>query len=161
MLVVASVSCIYGLGSPEDYRRMMVRLQVGDRINRDELLLRLVEIQYDRNDICFECAKFRVRGDVVEIWPAYEEMGYRIELFGDEIERLTIIDPLSSAVLATTKELYIYPAKHFVLPEERIKGAVESIGMELEDRLKQLKDQGKLLKAQRLSAHAIRHGNAT
>jgi len=152
VLVVASVSCIYGLGSPEDYRKMMVRLQLGDLIDRDELLLKFVDIQYDRNDVSFERGKFRVRGDVVELWPAYEEFGYRIELFGDEVERLATIDPLTGNVLETHKEMYVYPAKHFVLPEERIAGAVENIGNELEERLKELKEQGKLLEAQRLGA---------
>ena len=152
VLVVASVSCIYGLGSPEDYRKMMVRLQVGDLIDRDEVLLKFVDIQYERNDVSFERGKFRVRGDVIELWPAYEEIGYRIELFGDEVERLGIIDPLTGGVLENQQEMYVYPAKHFVLPEERIKGAVESIGSELEGRLKELKDQGKFLKAQRLGA---------
>jgi excinuclease ABC subunit B len=152
VLVVASVSCIYGLGSPEDYRKMMVRLQVGDIIDRDEVLLKFVDIQYERNDVSFERGKFRVRGDVIELWPAYEEIGYRIELFGDEVERLGIIDPLTGSVLETHQDMYVYPAKHFVLPEERIKGAVESIGSELEERLKELKDQGKLLEAQRLGA---------
>jgi excinuclease ABC subunit B len=152
VLVVASVSCIYGLGSPEDYRKMMVRLQLGDMIDRDKLLLKFVDIQYDRNDVSFERGKFRVRGDVVELWPAYEEFGYRIELFGDEVERLATIDPLTGSVLETHKDMYIYPAKHFVLPEERIQGAVENIGKELEARLKELKEQGKLLEAQRLAA---------
>jgi len=152
VLVVASVSCIYGLGSPEDYRKMMVRLQLGDMIDRDKLLLKFVDIQYDRNDVSFERGKFRVRGDVVELWPAYEEFGYRIELFGDEVERLATIDPLTGSVLETHKDMYIYPAKHFVLPEERIQGAVEKIGEELEARLKELKEQGKLLEAQRLAA---------
>jgi excinuclease ABC subunit B len=152
VIVVASVSCIYGLGSPEDYRKMMVRLKVGGMIDRDEMLLKLVDIQYDRNDVSFERGKFRVRGDVVEVWPAYEEVAYRVELFGDEVEALAVIDPLTGAVLDRLQEMYIYPAKHFVLPEERIKGAVESIQQELEERLKTLKEQGKLLEAQRLAA---------
>ena len=152
VIVVASVSCIYGLGSPEDYRKMMVRLQLGDMIDRDEMLLKFVDIQYERNDVSFERGKFRVRGDVVELWPAYEEFGYRIELFGDEVERLATIDPLTGSVLETHQEMYVYPAKHFVLPEERIQGAVESIGEELEQRLEELKEQGKLLEAQRLAA---------
>jgi excinuclease ABC subunit B len=152
VLVVASVSCIYGLGSPEDYRKMMVKLKLGDIVDRDEVLLRFVDIQYDRNDISFERGKFRVRGDVIELWPAYEEFGFRIELFGDEVERLATIDPLTGAVLETHQEMYVYPAKHFVLPEERIKGAVENINAELEQRLTQLKEQGKLLEAQRLGA---------
>ncbi len=152
VVVVASVSCIYGLGSPDDYRKMMVRLKVGDFIDRDETLLRFVDIQYDRNDVSFERGKFRVRGDVIELWPAYEEIAFRIELFGDEVETLAVIDPLTGAVLEKKQEMYIYPAKHFVLPEERIKGAVEAINEELEGRLKILKDQGKLLEAQRLAA---------
>ena len=152
VIVVASVSCIYGLGSPEDYRKMMVRLQVGQTVDRDEVLRRFVDIQYDRNDVSFERGKFRVRGDVVELWPAYEEIGYRIELFGDEVETLAVINPLTGAVLEKKTDMYIYPAKHFVLPEERIKGAVESIQAELDERLKQLKEHGKLLEAQRLAA---------
>src|SRR5580704_13583542 len=147
VLVVASVSCIYGLGSPEDYRKMMVRLQLGDMLDRDKLLLKFVDIQYERNDVSFERGKFRVRGDVVELWPAYEEIGYRIELFGDEVETLAVIDPLTGGVIEKKEEMYIYPAKHFVLPEERIKGAVERISEELENRLKELKEQGKLLEA--------------
>jgi len=152
VIVVASVSCIYGLGSPDDYRKMMVRLQVGDIVDRDELLLKFVDIQYDRNDVSFERGKFRVRGDVIELWPAYEEIGHRIELFGDEVERMSTIDPLTGTTLETHNDLYIYPAKHFVLPEERIQGAVESVNKELEERLQTLKEQGKLLEAQRLAA---------
>jgi excinuclease ABC subunit B len=152
VIVVASISCIYGLGSPEDYRKMMVRLNLGDIVDRDQLLLRFVDIQYDRNDVSFERGKFRVRGDVIELWPANEEIGYRIELFGDEVERLATIDPLTGGVLETHQEMYVYPAKHFVLPEERIKGAVETISEELEQRLQQMKEQGKLLEAQRLGA---------
>jgi excinuclease ABC subunit B len=152
VIVVASVSCIYGLGSPDDYRKMMVHVKVGDEVDRDEMLLRFVDIQYDRNDISFERGKFRVRGDVVEIWPAYEEIAYRIELFGDEVEALAVIDPLTGAVLERKPDLYVYPAKHFVLPEDRIEGAVAAIQEELDERLQQLKDQGKLLEAQRLAA---------
>ncbi|HEU5116290.1 MAG TPA: DEAD/DEAH box helicase family protein, partial [Isosphaeraceae bacterium] len=99
VVVVASVSCIYGLGSPDDYRKMMVPLRVGQIIDRDEMLLKFVDIQYDRNDVSFERGKFRVRGDVVELWPAYEEIGYRIELFGDEVERLATIDTLTGNVI--------------------------------------------------------------
>jgi excinuclease ABC subunit B len=152
VIVVASVSCIYGLGSPEDYRKMMVRLKLGDIVDRDEVLRRLVDIQYDRNDVSFERGKFRVRGDVVELWPAYEEVAYRFELFGDEVETLAVIDPLTGSVLEKMDDMYIYPAKHFVLPEERIQGSVKAIGEELEQRLQQLKEQGKLLEAQRLAA---------
>ncbi len=152
VIVVASVSCIYGLGSPDDYRKMMVRLKVGEFVDRDAVLLKFVDIQYERNDVSFERGKFRVRGDVVELWPAYEEIAFRIELFGDEVETLAVIDPLTGAVIEKKQEMYVYPAKHFVLPEERIKGAVESIQAELDERLKIMKDQGKLLEAQRLAA---------
>ncbi len=152
VIVVASVSCIYGLGSPDDYRKLTVPLKLGQVIDRDEMLLRFVEIQYDRNDVAFERGKFRVRGDVVELWPAYEEVAVRIELFGDEIEALSVIDPLTGNVLERQQELLVYPAKHFVLPEERIEGAVKAIREELDDRLQQLKEQGKLLEAQRLAA---------
>ena len=152
VIVIASVSCIYGLGSPDDYRKMMVGLKVGQNIDRDEMLLRFVDIQYERNDIDFSRGKFRVRGDVVELWPAYEEFGFRIELFGDEIETLAIIDPTSGSVIEKKQEMDIYPAKHFVLPEDRIQGAVEAIQAELEARLQTMKEQGKLLEAQRLAA---------
>lgn len=152
VIIVASVSCIYGLGSPSDYKRMMVRMAVGESIPRNELLLKLVDIQYERNDIEFSRGKFRARGDIVEVWPAHEEIAFRVELFGDEVERLSIINPVSGQVLQTQQELYVYPAKHFVTPEERIKEAVAGIGKELEERLEQFKAQGKLLEAQRLSA---------
>jgi excinuclease ABC subunit B len=152
VIIVASVSSIYGLGSPEDYRRMMVPLHVGQVVDRDEVLLKFVDIQYDRNDVSFERGKFRVRGDVVELWPAYEEVGVRIELFGDEVESLSVFDPLTGAVIKREEELVVYPAKHFVLPEERIASAVEAIRKELDERLQQFKEQGKALEAQRLAA---------
>ncbi len=152
VVVISSVSSIYGLGSPEDYRKLTVKLHVGQQIDRDEMLLRFVDIQYDRNDVAFERSKFRVRGDVVELWPAYEEIAFRIELFGDEIETLAIIDPLTGGVIERKEEMYVYPAKHFVMPEDRIEGAVKSIQEELDQRLQQLKEQGKLLEAQRLAA---------
>jgi excinuclease ABC subunit B len=152
VIVVASVSSIYGLGSPEDYRKMMVYVKLGQIIDRDEMLRKCIDIQYDRNDVAFERGRFRVRGDVVELWPAYDEIAYRIELFGDEVETLSTIDPLSGAVLEKRDELYIYPAKHFVLPDERIQASVKAIQEELDERLQQLKEQGKLLEAQRLAA---------
>ena len=152
VIIVASVSCIYGLGSPSDYKRMMVRLAVGETIPRNDLLMKLVDIQYERNDIEFCRGKFRARGDIVEVWPAHEEVAFRVELFGDEVERLAVINPVSGQVLQSQEELYVYPAKHFVTPEERIKEAVAGISKELEERLEQLKSQGKLLEAQRLSA---------
>ncbi|MGL4552484.1 MAG: excinuclease ABC subunit UvrB [Gemmataceae bacterium] len=152
VIIVASVSCIYGLGSPSDYKRMMVRVAKDTPVQRDELLLKLVDIQYGRNDVEFGRGTFRVRGDVVEIWPASEEFGMRVELFGDEVESLALINPTSGEVLRNEEELYIYPAKHFVTPEERIRSAVDGIREELEKRLEELKGQGKLLEAQRLAA---------
>ncbi|MBV9122093.1 MAG: excinuclease ABC subunit UvrB [Planctomycetes bacterium] len=152
VLIVASVSCIYGLGSPSDYKRMMVHLGKGETVVRDEVLLRLVDIQYERNDVAFTRGKFRVRGDVLEIWPAYEEFGSRLELFGDEVDALAIINPTSGETLRELEEVYIYPAKHFVTPEDRIREAVEGIRGELEERLAQFRQQGKLLEAQRLGA---------
>ena len=152
VIVVASVSCIYGLGSPDDYREMMVHLTQGDIIDRDEVLSKFVSIQYERNDIDFSSGKFRVRGDCVEIWPSYEEFAYRIEFWGDDIEQLSLINPTSGEVISSEKELSIYPCKHFVLPRERIAGAIQEIKDELEERLDQLKGNGKLLEAQRLAA---------
>src|SRR6202790_4190241 len=152
VIIVASVSCIYGLGSPSDYKRMMIHLPKGVTINRDDLLLRLVDIQYQRNDVAFTRGTFRVRGDVIEVWPASEEYALRIELFGDEVDALAIINPTSGETLRPMDEMYVYPPKHFVTPEERIKEAVEGIGKELEERLAQFRAQGKLLEAQRLSA---------
>jgi excinuclease ABC subunit B len=152
VVIVASVSCIYGLGSPEDYKRMMVILRRGQEVDRDEVLGKLVDIQYERNDVEFARAKFRVRGDCVEVWPAYDEYAVRIEFWGDQVEQLSIIHPTSGATLRQDDELFIYPAKHFVMPEERIAAAVDEIRRELEERLKVLKDTGKLLEAQRLNA---------
>lgn len=152
VIIVASVSCIYGLGSPEDYRSMMVGLRVGSNSDRDEVLRKLVDIHYERNDIEFARGKFRVRGDCVEMWPAYEEYAYRIEFWGDEVEKLSIINPTSGETVTRLDEVYIYPAKHFVMPEDRIHAAVDSIKAELEQRLEEFKNQNKLLEAQRLAA---------
>jgi excinuclease ABC subunit B len=153
VLIVASVSCIYGLGSPADYKRMMIYLKRGETIPREQLLYRMVDIQYERNDVAFTRGKFRVRGDVVELWPAYEEFGLRVELFGDEIESLSIINPLTGETLrGNLDEMYIFPAKHFVTPEERIRTAVEGIRGELAERLQVLRAEGKLLEEQRLEA---------
>jgi excinuclease ABC subunit B len=152
VVIVASVSCIYGLGSPSDYKRMVIGLHKGEQVERDKLLYRLVDIQYQRNDTAFERGRFRVRGDVVEVWPASEEFGLRVELFGDEVDALAFINPLTGETLRAVDELYIYPAKHFVTPEDRIKGAVAGIEKELEERLATFRSQGKLLEAQRLSA---------
>ncbi len=152
VIVVASVSCIYGLGSPADYRQMMVGVAVGDVLDRDAMLAKLVDIQYERNDTDPSRGKFRVRGDSVEVWPSYEEFAYRLEFWGDEVERLSIINPTSGEVIDKLEQVYIYPAKHFVLPEERIHNAVDEIRRELRERLELFKSQGKLLEAQRLSA---------
>src|SRR5262249_10223536 len=127
VVIVASVSCIYGLGSPSDYKRMMIHLARGQVVDRQEFLLRLVDIQYERNDVAFTRGKFRVRGDVVEVWPAYEEFGLRIELFGDEVDRLAVINPISGETYREEQDLYVYPAKHFVTPDERVREAVEGI----------------------------------
>jgi len=152
VLIVASVSCIYGLGSPSDYKAMMVRVAKGENVDRDSLLLHLVDIQYQRNDAVFERGKFRVRGDVIEVWPAYEEFGIRIELFGDEVDALALINPITGETLKDVAEIYVYPAKHFVTPDERIRGAVQGIEQELQERLGWFQQQGKLLEAQRLGA---------
>ncbi|QDU81016.1 UvrABC system protein B [Polystyrenella longa] len=152
VIIVASVSCIYGLGSPKDYLEMMIPLSVGHEIDRDKLLRKLIDIQYDRNDVELARARFRVRGDVVECWPAYEEFAYRIEMWGDEIEKLSIINPTSGEELKTEQEIFIYPAKHFVLPQERIQGALKEIEDELQQQLEKFRNEGKLLEAQRLAA---------
>ena len=152
VILVASVSSIYGLGSPEDYRQMMVALQRGLTIDRDAMLTKLVNIQYDRNDVSFERGKFRVRGDCVEVWPAYEEIAFRIEFWGDEVDQLAIIHPTSGETIAAQDEMFIYPAKHFVMPEDRMARASEAIREELEQQLQKFRDEGKLLEAQRLSA---------
>jgi excinuclease ABC subunit B len=152
VVIVASVSSIYGLGSPEAYRTMMVGLQRGATVDRDDVLRRLVDIQYERNDVDFSRGKFRVRGDCVEVWPGYEEFACRIELWGDEVEQLSLINPTSGEVIRREEQLFIYPAKHFVMPEERMEGAVANIRAELEERLEILRSTGKLLEAQRLNA---------
>ncbi len=152
VIVIASVSCIYGLGSPKDYIEMMIPLNVGDVIDRDELLLKLVDIHYGRNDYERTRGKFRVRGDVIELWPANEEFAYRIEMWGDEIESLSIINPLTGTAHSTLKDICIYPAKHYVLPQERIDAAMLEIEDELNSRLEQFRKEGKLLEMQRLSA---------
>ncbi|MBI3469299.1 MAG: excinuclease ABC subunit UvrB [Planctomycetes bacterium] len=152
VIIVASVSCIYGLGSPEDYREMMVHLQVGRQIDRDEMLRRLVEIQYDRNDVSFTRGRFRVRGDVVECWPAYEDFAFRIELWGDDIESLALINPVSGEVLRRVNDTFIYPAKHFVMREDRIERALGAIQQELDERLEYFRQAGRLLEAQRIGA---------
>lgn len=151
VLIVASVSCIYGLGSPKDYELLKVSMQKGDVLSREKLQRRLIEIQYQRNDSDFSRGKFRVRGDVLDIIPSYEDHAYRIEFFGDEIERIRLFDPLTGEMLQEFSELVIYPAKHFVMPRERILSAKEHILEELEKQVEYFKSQGKLIEAQRLS----------
>ena len=152
VIVVASVSCIYGLGSPKDYLEMMVPLRVGDTVDRDELLHKLIDIHYERNDLDPARGKFRVRGDVIECWPAYEEFAYRIELWGNQIDGVSMINPLTGEEARRLQDIYIYPAKHFVLPQDRIERALTEIQGELDGRLEDFRSQGKLLEAQRLGA---------
>jgi len=152
VIVVASVSSIYGLGSPEDYKNLTVSLRVGDELDRDDLLRRLVDIQYERNDVAFERGQFRVRGDSVEVRLSYEEYALRIEFWGDEIEALSLVNPTTCEKIGAVQDAFIYPAKHFVLPEERIQSAIERIEVELAAQVKKFRDQGKLLEAQRLQA---------
>ncbi len=150
VIVVASVSCIYGLGTPQEYVDRMVRLRVGDEIERDKLLRRFVDVQYTRNDLAFSRGTFRVRGDTVEVFPAYEEHAVRIEMFGDEIERLSTLHPLTGEVLTEDKEIYVFPATHYVAGPERMERAISGIELELADQLAKLERHGKLLEAQRL-----------
>jgi excinuclease ABC subunit B len=150
VVVVASVSCIYGLGTPQEYVDRMVRLKVGQEIERDKLLRRLVEIQYTRNDVAFTRGAFRVRGDTIEVIPQYEELAVRIEMFGDVIERLSTLHPLTGEIITEDKELYVFPASHYVAGPERMERALAGIEAELEQRLAELEKQGKLLEAQRL-----------
>ncbi|SDG03747.1 Excinuclease ABC subunit B [Sinosporangium album] len=149
-IVVASVSCIYGLGTPQEYVDRMVRLKVGQEIERDALLRRLVDMQYARNDLAFTRGTFRVRGDTIEVIPQYEELAVRIEMFGDEIEKLATLHPLTGEVVTEDEELYIFPASHYVAGPERMERAVRDIEAELEERLAEFERQGKLLEAQRL-----------
>ncbi|HHT73238.1 MAG TPA: excinuclease ABC subunit UvrB [Firmicutes bacterium] len=150
VVIVASVSCIYGLGSPEDYVAMTFSLKSGEYRDRDHILRRLVGLQYERNDIGFRRGTFRVRGDVIEIIPVGSESVIRIELFGDEIDRILELDPITGEVLSEPQELSIYPASHFITPEEKLKRAIPAIEAELEERLRELRSQDKLLEAQRL-----------
>src|SRR6056297_3281637 len=150
VLIVASVSCIYGLGSPEDYLELSSHLEVGEQKDRKEIMRELSIMQYSRNDIDLQRGHFRVRGDVFEIYPAYRDQAIRVELFGDEIDRITRINTVTGEIKEELKEITIYPASHFVTPEDKIKRAVKTIGRELIDRLQELKEQNKLVEAQRL-----------
>jgi excinuclease ABC subunit B len=150
VIIVSSVSCIYGLGDPREYRELMLMLEVGQRMERRDILQALVRVQYARNDAQFERGVFRVRGDVVEVFPAYEEQAVRIELFGDEIERITRFDPLTGNTIARLPRAAIYPATHFVSQRSTIEAAIHRIRAELDDRLLELRGANKLLEAQRL-----------
>jgi excinuclease ABC subunit B len=154
VIIVASVSCIYGLGRPEDYKEVMLLVRRGERRSRDEIVRRLVDIQYERNDIDFARGRFRVRGDVIEIFPAYEDRAVRIDLFGDEVERILELDPLTGEIHEVKDAVAVWPAKHWVTTEERLERALASIEAELQERLAWFRDQGKLLEAQRLEFRA-------
>jgi len=151
-VIVASVSCIYGLGSPEDYRQMILAIEVGGEVERSKILKKLVEMRYERNDIDFSRGKFRVIGDVIELFPAYEEEAVRIELWGDEIERISLFDPITRHTKKHLEKVYVYPATHYLAPPDRLEYVLESIRKELKQRLKELKSQEKLLEAQRLES---------
>ncbi|MFI5073698.1 MAG: DEAD/DEAH box helicase family protein, partial [Actinomycetales bacterium] len=150
VVVVASVSCIYGLGTPQEYVDRMVRLRVGEQMDRDQLLLKFVQMQYTRNDLAFTRGTFRVRGDTVEIIPVYEELAIRIEFFGDEIERIYTLHPVTGEVVNEEQEMYVFPASHYVAGPERMERAIRGIELELQDQLALFEKQGKLLEAQRL-----------
>jgi excinuclease ABC subunit B len=150
VVVVATVSCIYGLGTPQEYVDRMVRLRVGNELDRDQLLRQFVGIQYTRNDLAFTRGTFRVRGDTVEIIPVYEELAIRIEFFGDEIDRIYTLHPLTGEIVREEKEMYVFPATHYVAGPERMERAITRIEAELADRLAEMELQGKLLEAQRL-----------
>ncbi len=152
VLIVASVSCIYGLGDPEDYYSFVARLKTGELQNRSQLVRRLVSMQYERNDMDLARGRFRIRGDTLEILPAYEEAAVRIQFWGDEIERIAEIDPLTGEILGQRDELDIYPAKHFVTSKEKLEMALEDIQVELEEWLKDLRGRGKVLEAARLES---------
>jgi excinuclease ABC subunit B len=155
VIIVASVSCIFGLGSPEDYKASVIGVKIGETVERNELLGKLADIQYARNDIDFHRGTFRVRGDVVELWPSYESFAVRLEFFGDEIEKINYINPTSGEILAKEQQLFVYPAGHYVMPAERIEFATTSIKIELDQQLMKLRQDGKLLEAQRLQARTL------
>jgi excinuclease ABC subunit B len=150
VIIVASVSAIYGLGSPEEYREQMLFLQVGEEYDRDQVLRKLVDIHYDRNDLNFVRGKFRVRGDTLEVFPAYEERAMRIEFFGDEVERILVMDPVTGEIVGERDDLFVFPATHYVAGSARMQRAIAGIEVELAERLAELEREGKLLEAQRL-----------
>ena len=150
VIIVASVSCIYGLGSPEEYAQTLVSLRRGGKARRDKIVRHLIDIQYDRNDMTLVRGSFRARGDTLEIFPAYEDIALRVEFFGDEVERIVEVDPLTGELLVERLEVDIYPAKHFVTTEDKLRAAIKDIEQELEERLRELESEGKLLEAARL-----------
>jgi excinuclease ABC subunit B len=152
VLIVASVSCIFGLGSPEEYQKMVAAVRVGDVADRQELLRKLVALQYDRNDVNFKRGTFRVRGDTLDVYPAYEEFGYQVEFFGDQVDAIHLINPVTGDVLSSVEQVFIFPAVHYVADEATIEAAARGIRKELDQRLIELRNAGKLLEAQRLSA---------
>ncbi|MDQ3524273.1 MAG: DEAD/DEAH box helicase family protein, partial [Chloroflexota bacterium] len=154
-LIVASVSCIFGLGTPEEYQSTTVSLRKGESIRRDKVLRHLIDIQYDRNDMNLTRGTFRVRGDTLEVYPAYEEIAIRIEFFGDEVERIVDVDPLTGEILATRTEIAIYPAKHFVTTSDKMGAALQRIEDELHERVKFLDANGKVLEAARLKQRTM------
>ncbi len=151
VLIIASVSCIYGIGSVEDYGNLSIRINEGEKRVRDKLMRQLTDIQYQRNDIDFHRSTFRVRGDVVDIYPASEELAYRIEFFGDQVERITQIDPLTGEILSRPKFVTIFPGSHYVTPYDKLKSALVNIETELDQRVSQFKQENKLVEAQRLA----------
>ncbi len=155
VIIVASVSCIFGLGSPEDYKASVLQVATGQQIYRNDLLGRLADLQYNRNDIDFQRGTFRVRGDVVELQPSYETYAIRFEFFGDQVEKISYINPVAGTTLAEESRVFIYPAQHYIMPADRIAAAVESIKAELKQRLQQFRSEGKLLEAQRLQARTM------
>ncbi len=150
VIIVASVSCIYGIGSPSDYASLSIQIEVGERKVRDKFIRQLTDIQYQRNDIDFQRGAFRVRGDVIDIFPASEEIAYRIEFFGDEIETITKMDALTGEILSKPEQITIFPSSHYVTPQDKVKQALVKIEAELEARVKEFESQGKLLEAQRI-----------
>jgi excinuclease ABC subunit B len=154
-IIVASVSCIFGLGSPEDYKASVVAVRAGDRIDRNDLLGKFADLQYTRNDFDFARGTFRVRGDVVELYPSYETFAVRFEFFGDCVEKISYINPTSAETLAVEEQVFIYPAEHYIMPADRLGSAIEGIKAELKERLEQFRQEGKLLEAQRLQARTM------
>lgn len=155
VVIVASVSCIYGLGSPQDYGQAAAHLRVGDMVRRNQLLKQLVDIYYDRNDQTLQRGKFRVRGDILEVQPAEREFAYRVSLWGDEIERISEIDPLTGEILTDHQQIDIFPAKHFVTPQEKLNEAMEDIEQEMLDQVAVFEAEGKLLEAQRIRQRTL------